>query len=347
MIYEKKNIQDLVNYQTIDRFAPIKLDANESKNYLFPEGVDVSNVKLNLYPDNQATALRKALSSYTNMPIDMIVEGNGSSELIELLMKTFLEKGDDIYTFDPTFSMYKIYAQIYEAAYTGIPSQEDFSVDINDMINLLRFKTPKMIILCTPNNPTGYQIKREDILQVVKATESLVVVDEAYIEFSDNKQSVIEDTLTYKNLIVLRTFSKAFGLASLRLGYMVAAKEICQSITKVKSPYHVNALSQYVGTLALDRKDEVNQWTHSIIQLREQLVENLNQLKIKTFPSAGNFIFIYSKISQLFSKLESKGILIRAFQGSLEGYYRMTVGTKRENEAVINALKEIIYASNK
>jgi histidinol-phosphate aminotransferase len=346
MNYEKKSIKHLINYQTIDRTANIKLDANESKNYLFPNGVDLSNVQLNLYPDNQALELRNALSIYTGMPIDMIVEGNGSSELIELLMKTFLEKGDDVYTFDPTFSMYKIYAQIYEANYTGIPSNNDFTVNVDHMIDMILNKEPKMIVLCSPNNPTGNQMSRKDIIKIVESTKALVVVDEAYIEFADHSQTVINDTLKYENLIVLRTFSKAFGLASIRLGYMISPVLIANSIKKVKSPYHVNALSQCIGTLALNRQTEVNKWVHSIVLLRHQFMKDLNDLKIKTFQSAANFIFMYSQITDLFEKLASKGILIRAFKGTLEGFYRITIGTQTENETVIQALKEIIHESN-
>ena len=343
MNYEKKNIQHLINYQTIDFITNIKLDANESKNYLFPNGVDLSDIQLNLYPDNQALELRKALSLYTHMPIDMIVEGNGSSELIELLMKTFLEKGDDIYTFDPTFSMYKIYAQIYEALYTGIHSNDDFSVDVKKMIDLILQKEPKMIALCSPNNPTGNQMSRHDIIKIVESTRALVVVDEAYIEFADPSQTVINETSTYENLIVLRTFSKAFGLASIRLGYMISSSKVAYSISKVKSPYHVNALSQYIGTHALSRIVEVNKWTQTIIRLRNQFLNALSELNIKTFQSAANFVFIYTEIDNLFDKLVSKGILIRAFKGDLLGYYRITIGSELENEAVIQALKEIMY----
>jgi histidinol-phosphate aminotransferase len=342
MILEKKSIRSLVNYQTKESPYLVKLDANEGKNILFPKGFDLSEIELNLYPDDQANLLRQRLSDYLNVPKEMIVEGNGSSELIELLIKTYVEPDETVLSVIPTFSMYQIYTEIHNARFVGIPSRNDFSIDIDEVIQAVKTYQPKLVFLCSPNNPTGYQMDRNEIIRLVSSTNSLVAVDEAYIEFADSKQSVIDDVQKYPNLVILRTFSKAFGLAGIRLGYLVGPEAIVQSIGKVKSPYHLNALSQAVGSQALLKIDEMRRWVDSIVFEREQLLMALKTMKIKTYPPFGNFIFIQYRGS-LSTQLESKGILIRAYQGDLSGFYRITVGTPNENAQLIQALKEIIY----
>ncbi len=342
MILEKKSIRNLVNYQTKESPYLVKLDANEGKNVLFPNGFDLSQIKLNVYPDDQAKELRQRLSDYLNVPKEMIVEGNGSSELIELLIKTFVEPNEAVLSVVPTFSMYQIYTEIHNARFIGIPSRKDFSIDIDDVIRAVKLHQPKLIILCTPNNPTGYQMKRAEIIKLLSSTDSLVAVDEAYIEFAESKESVTMDVEKYSNLVVLRTFSKAFGLAAIRLGYLIGPKSIVDSIGKVKSPYHLNALSQSIGAEALLKINQMRAWVNSVIFEREQLLIAFKNMKIQTYPASGNFIFIQSDVA-LSVELESRGILIRAYQGDLSGFYRITVGTASENAQLIQALKEIIH----
>lgn len=342
MIDEKKSIQKLVNYQTKDVPYQIKLDANEGKNFLFPNGFDFSRVEFHRYPDDQATLLRSRLSKYLSVPSEMIVEGNGSSELIELLIKTYVNPDDVVLSIEPTFSMYRIYSEIYSARYIGIPSQFDFSIDLDQVITAIHKFNPKIVFLCSPNNPTGYQMKRAEITRIVESTQGLVVVDEAYIEFANRQDSVLQDIVKYSNLVILRTFSKAFGLASIRLGYLVGPEMIVKSLSKVKSPYHLNALTQAMGSEALLRIDTVEKWVSSVIAEREKMINSLNELGIQTFPASGNFIWIQTR-SDLGNRLEEKGILIRSYQNALQGYYRITIGTEAENLMLIQAIKEIFH----
>jgi histidinol-phosphate aminotransferase len=343
MSLEKQNIRKLIPYTTQEIPYKIKLDANEGKNIYFPNGIDLSSLAFHLYPDNQSLRLRQKLSSYLQVPTSWIVEGNGSSELIELLIKTYVEPNEQILTFEPTFSMYKVYAQVYGVQYQAIPCNLDFSVDMKKIILASTKTSTKLIFLCSPNNPTGYVIPRSEILDLLSSTQAIVVVDEAYIEFSDPTQSVLEDIKNFPNLVVLRTFSKAFGLASIRLGYLVAQEGITASISKVKSPYHVNALTQAVGEMALSNIDVMKNFVSTVIDSRLILKNGLETLGIQTYPANGNFIWIQSDIPNLYNQLVDKGILIRAYTAPWNGYYRITVGTNLENNALLQALKEIIY----
>ncbi len=218
----KTTLTSLKPYQVEPPFEGIRLDANETRNFLFPKGFSLNNFDFHRYPDHQAIQLRDALSQYLNVDSKYILEGNGSSELIELIIKTYAEKDELIMSFEPTFSMYRIYATIYGARYVGFPLNEDYTLDVSKFIEAMTLNQPKILFLCTPNNPTGGQLKKEDIFKIIQATNALVVIDEAYIEFANSKESLTQDGIDYDNVIVLRTFSKAFGLASIRLGYMIA-----------------------------------------------------------------------------------------------------------------------------
>jgi histidinol-phosphate aminotransferase len=343
MSLEKQNIRKLIPYTTHEIPYKIKLDANEGKNIYFPNGIDLSTLAFHLYPDNQSYRLRLKLSSYLQVPMSWIVEGNGSSELIELLIKTYVEPNEQIISFEPTFSMYKVYAQLYGVQYQSIPSNSDFSVDMKKIILASKNPSTKLIFLCSPNNPTGYVIPRSEILELLSSTQAIVVVDEAYIEFSDSSESVLEDIKNFSNLVVLRTFSKAFGLASIRLGYLVAQEGITLCISKVKSPYHVNAITQAVGEMALSNINIMKDFVSTIIDNRSILKSGLETLGITTYPASGNFIWIQSDIPNLYFQLVEKGILIRAYTAPWNGYYRITVGTNLENKLLLHALKEIIY----
>jgi histidinol-phosphate aminotransferase len=339
----KNSIQSLKGYQVSDMKYEIQLDANESKNFLFPNGIVVNDLEINLYPDNQANVLRAEISKYIGVDSKYIIEGNGSSELLELLVKTYVDKNEVILSFEPSFSMYKIYSQIYSTSYIGVPSNKDFSLDINLMIEYAKKNNPKLIFICTPNNPTGYLIPKEDIIKLLENTNALVAVDEAYMEFTNGSSSMVNEFNRYKNLVILRTMSKAFGLAGIRLGYLIANFEIINTLNKVKSPYHLNALSQYVGIQAFQRKDLVQKNVSEVMKRRDLLEIELSKLGFVIYPSFGNFLFVYSDIKNLLERLKRRGILIRGFSNELSSYYRITIGTKEENEVLVNQLKEIIH----
>jgi histidinol-phosphate aminotransferase len=340
----KESIRNLKEYVPNNLKYKIKLDANEGKNILFKdiykEGIKFEeDFNINFYPDNEAILLREEIGKYININPENLIAGNGSSEMIELIIKTFVDKDEVILSFVPTFSMYSIFSKIYSAKFIGLKSNEDFSVDIELLINKAKEINPKVIILCNPNNPTGYLIDKDYIKMLLENTDSIVVVDEAYIEFAGD--SMVNEIGNYKNLIVLRTLSKALGLASLRLGYMASNEKIINIINKVKSPYNLNALTQYVGVMALKNKDKIMSYVEDVKKEREFLYSKLKEIGIKAFKSYGNFIFFECEITDLKYKLAKHGILIRDFSEDLEGYFRVTVGSEYENREFIKCLKEI------
>lgn len=341
----KESIKNLKEYKTNNIEFKIKLDANEGKNILlqdiYKEGIKFNeDFNLNFYPDNDSYILKQEIKKYLNVNISNIIAGNGSSEMIELVIKTFVDKDEIILSSIPTFSMYSVFSQIYSAEFVGVKSNEDFGVDIEQLIKKAKETNPKIIFICNPNNPTGCLINKNDIKKLLENTNGLVVVDEAYMEFAYG--SMVDEILNYENLIVLRTLSKALGLAGIRLGYMIANQKIIDVINKVKSPYNLNSISQYIGVKALENKDKIFEYIEEVKNEREFLYKELNGIKIKVYKSYANFIFFKSDIKNLYEKLIECGILIRKFSDELEGYYRVSVGNKSENRIFIKILKEII-----
>lgn len=353
MSWVRDDIKNLKEYKENNSPYKIKLDANEGENLFFKNINDIDLEALNdinRYPDSSAEKLRKKIGENIGIQPENIVAGNGSSEMIELVMKTFIEKGDKILSFVPTFSMYGIFSKIYGGNFIGVEGKgsglkiinprEDFSLDIDILIDKAKEINPKIILVCNPNNPTGYLIPRDDIKKLLEKTNSLVVVDEAYIEFAEG--SMIDEIDKYENLIVLRTLSKAIGLAGIRLGYMVANIDIINWVNKIKSPYNLNSLTQTFGIMAINKSDLVDDYIEREKKERERLYNELIKLGVKAYKSNTNFILFYSEIIDLNEKFQEKGILIRAFGGDLKGYYRVTVGSEYENNEFIKSLKEIL-----
>lgn len=354
MKWIREDIRDLKAYQANEGDYKVKLDANEGEN-LFVEifkNIDADFLKdLNRYPNSNSDLLREEISKFIDVDMEKIVVGNGSSEMIELVMKAFIENGDKILSFVPTFGMYNVYSRIYKAEFVGIngkadddgsssPMREDFSLDIDRLIEEAERINPKIILVCNPNNPTGYLMAKADIEKLLKNTESLVVVDEAYIEFAEG--SMIDEIDKYDNLIVLRTLSKALGLAGIRLGYMLANAEIIGWVNKIKSPYNLNSLTQVYAVEAIRNSEIIDDYIERVKVERDRLSEDLEKLGLKVYDSSTNFILFYSEIRGLCEKLEERGILIRDFSGGLENYYRLTVGDRDENKIFMDALKEIV-----
>ena len=322
----KMNIRDLIPYDVKAIENVTRLDANESS---FNMNVALS-IDLNRYPDNQATALRTALAEYLSVSIDELVIGNGSSEMIELLFRTFIEKGDTVLGFEKSFAMYNVFSTIYEASYETI--ENDYTMDMDKLITKTLEVNPKMVMICNPNNPTGYLISKQDIERLLKVYSGLVVIDEAYIEFTEG--SMLNRLGEYDNLVILRTFSKAWGLAGARVGYMIANEPVITNIKKVKAPYNLNILSQQAALIALQNKSWMQNNVDEVIKNRERLYKAMYEMGFKVFKSFANFLYFEAEDS-LYNSLLEKGVLIRAF-GS--GKYRVTIGS----EAEINQFIDVI-----
>lgn len=341
----KNSIKNLTAYKACDLPFTVKLDANEGKNILLEDTIKEGlkfdeSFNLNYYPDDEASLLKNEISKYVNIPSENIIVGNGSSEMIELVIKTFVDKDEIILSPTPSFSMYSIFAEIYSTKFIGVPCNKDFSIDIDKLINRANEINPKIIILCNPNNPTGYLMTKKDITKLIENTSAIIVVDEAYIEFAQG--SMINEVFNYDRLIVLRTLSKALGLAGIRLGYMGANTDIIEIINRVKSPYNLNSVSQYIGVQAFKNKSKIFDYVEEVKSQRDFLYSKLKEMEIKVYSSSGNFVFFNSNIENLYGKLADKGILIRKFKEDLEGYYRVSVGNENENRIFIENLKEII-----
>ena len=269
-----------------------------------------------------------------------LLVGNGSSEIIDLIIHTFVDKDEVILSFSPSFSMYSIYSQINGSKFIGVESDENLVINIDNVIEKVKENNPKIVIVCNPNNPTGTILKREEIIKLLDSTNSLVVLDEAYMDFGE--ESMLSDVFKYDNLIVLRTLSKAFGLAGIRTGYMLSNSSLINSVEKVRPPYNLNSLSDFIATRALRNKDVVKAYIKEVKEEREVLYEEMIGMGIKAYKSQANFILFYSEIENLSQKLIDRGVLIRKFGGKLENYYRFTIGDKEENSMFVGAIRDIL-----
>lgn len=339
---EKQSVKELQPYVVNPVVCSVKLDANEGNKDLFKDLIkDIGDdFYLNLYPDDNYTELKEAIVNYIGCKIENISVGNGSSELSDLCVKTFVDTNELILSLDPTFSMYSIYAKIVNSRYIGAGEGNDFTINVDDVIKSIEENDPKLTIICNPNNPTGTTIKRDDVLRIVKSTDNVVIVDEAYMEFSN--ESVVDEIENYDNLIVVKTMSKAFSMAGIRTGYLIANEELVKTIEKVRPPYNLNSISALLATKALKQKDKMLSYVENLKVEREKIYEKLIDMGVKAYRSGANFVFFSSKVDNLAEKLIENDVLIRKFGGKLDNYYRVTVGSPKENEAFLNAMKKIV-----
>ncbi len=338
MIKLKKSAEKLQVYYVNNMDYRVKLDANEGSNYLLKDGFKIDSFKPNLYPDSDSTLLREKMSLYYGCNAENIMVGNGSSEIINTVINAYCEKGDKVMSFVPTFSMYKTYCDLCSAEFIGVDSEDNFSQNIDKLIEEGKLRNPKIVILCNPNNPTGYVTPVEDVVKLLDSVKnSLVILDEAYADFSET--SAVNLINEYENLIVMRTMSKAFGLAGLRIGCLIANEKTVKYIWKVKLPYNINILSQYAAEKALENSDMVKDYILSVKMRREELSSELKKLNFAVYPSGANFLFVRAPIKNLYEKLMDRGILIREFN---ESYYRITVGEREENEILIEEIEKLM-----
>jgi len=331
----RKNILELQPYISFrdnnDFGNPVLLDANES-----PFG------EFNRYPDSTQKKLKQKLSEIKNVAGDQIAVGNGSDELIDLIIKVFCEpKKDSILMMDPSFAMYGFYASINENKVIKLDLNSDFEIVKDDFLKISKDFKSKVFFLCSPNNPTGNSIK--DIEFYIKNFNGIVVVDEAYIEFS-GKRSCIELLEKYPNLIVLQTFSKAWGMAGARVGIAYSSKEIIKLINMIKAPYNVNSLSSNKVIELIDKQENVKQNIESIlneISWLEHEFQSVNCIK-KVYPTDANFFLIeFEDIEKVYEKLLEKEILTSKRSPQIPNCIRINVGTREENIQLIQVLKSI------
>lgn len=322
----------------------LKLDANENPYGCSPRvGPALASYPyLNIYPDAAQTDLREQLSGYVGVGPEYIVAGSGSDELIDLLLRAFLEPGGETITTVPTFDMYRFCTQVCCGRTVEVVRLKDFAVDTAAVKAAITHRT-RMIFITSPNNPTGNFVPEKDILTLVE-TGIPLVVDEAYYEFGN--QTVAHLVPSHKNLIVLRTFSKWAGLAGLRIGYGIFPPEIAEILLKIKPPYNVNMAALVAARESLLDREYLLGTVKKMIKERDRLFEQLSQLNfLRPIPSGANFVLcevIRGKAGNIQQNLENKGILVRYYDTPLlKNYIRISVGKPEHTERVISALKEL------
>lgn len=339
----RPNIKRLKPYSSArDEFtgkASIYLDANENS-----FGSPLPK-KYNRYPDPMQWLLKEKIARVKGVPPIHIFLGNGSDECIDLLCRAFcIPAGDNIIICPPTYGMYEVSAGINDIEVRKVSLVEGYQLDVDGIAEAVDGHT-KIIFLCSPNNPTGNSLDREEIEVILNNFEGLVVIDEAYINFS-RQQSFIRELTEYPNLVVMQTLSKAWGLAALRVGMLFSSLPVIQVLNKIKPPYNVNQASQDLAMEALDNIDQVNGWTKTLVDERGKLAKSLSQLSLVQgiYPSDANFLLVkVTDARMIYEALVGKGIIVRdrSRVRLCEGCLRITVGTPAENEALVAAMKEL------
>lgn len=296
----------------------------------------------NRYPDPLQWELKKKIGAIKNIDAENILLGNGSDECIDLLIRAFCNPQiDNIIITPPTYGMYEVSAHINDVPLKEVPLLSNYQLDLEGLEAAIDAHT-KLIFLCSPNNPTGNSLHREDIEILLNNFDGIVVIDEAYINFS-RQRSFVPELKEYPNLVVMQTFSKAWGLAALRLGMNFASTDIIEILNKIKPPYNINLATQELALKALDHLDDVNAMIKEIVKERERLVQQLLQLPVveKIYPSDANFILVKTtNATGIYNYLKEIGIIVRNRTNVIlcENCLRITVGTQNENNELINAL---------
>jgi histidinol-phosphate aminotransferase len=339
----RKNLVGFKPYSSArDEYSGSKgvfLDANENSLG------SASDDKLNRYPDPQQKMLKSAIGEMKNIAADNIFIGNGSDEAIDLLFRAFCEpRIDHTFILPPTYGMYEVCARLNDIAIDDVPLLDNFEMDMDRILDLIDERS-KLIFVCSPNNPTANVFNRDDIITLLEKFPGLVVVDEAYVDFSSQK-SWLSEIENYDNLVVLQTFSKAWGMANVRMGMAYAQKEIIEVLSAIKYPYNINGITQQVVLQSLQNVDKKEAMVRELLQQREIIMESLRNLKMveHVFSSETNFILArFKNARRVYEKLVSRNIIIRDRSGlsNCDGCLRITVGKPQENEMLLALLKEM------
>lgn len=338
----RENIKTLKPYSSarheFSGKASVFLDANENA-----YGSPLAE-KFNRYPDPLQWQLKFQLARVKGVPAENIFIGNGSDEVIDLAYRIFCNPGNDnVIICPPTYGMYEVSAGINDVAIKKVNLTKDFQLDVSGILQAVDANT-KLLFICSPNNPTGNNMRREDVEMLLNNFTGIIIIDEAYINYSKQK-TFIQELTDYPNLIVMQTLSKAWGLAALRLGLCYASLDIIDLYNKVKPPYNINEASQQLGLDALSETETVNSWIKESVQQKELLIRQLPQFSFveKVYPSDANFILVKVKDADgLYNYLSSNEVIVRnrSKEVHCENCLRITIGTPDENKRVIELLKQ-------
>lgn len=337
----------LTPYDPIEGTYRIRLDANES--FLLPTDADrqrmaeeAANLALDRYPDPLARRLCAAFAARYGVKSELVTAGNGSDELIFLILSTFLQKGEKVLTLAPDFSMYRFYTSITENPCITLDKGEDLRIDVQQVIDTINREQVRLLIFSNPCNPTSLGLERAGVRRILTETDALVVLDEAYMDFWN--ESMLGEVEQYENLMILRTCSKALGLAALRVGFAVANPRLTGVLRCAKSPYNVNAVSQAMASIVLENPVYLETYREILQQSRDMLLEGLKRLQaqglLQVAESCTNFAYVRLDDARgIFDALADRGIIVRCFG---EDHLRITAGTQAENQEVLAALEFLI-----
>ncbi len=338
MKYMKKSFSGMVPYHSELITDGIILNANESP-ILPPSKVldeikdKITKIEFNRYPDMDEVELDKAIARRYNVKPENVTVGVGSDELLDVVFRAVLEPNDIVIGFTPSFSMYKVFAELVGAKYIPVLGDENNIFNVDDMIKAIKEYNPKLVLVCTPNNPTGQYFSEAEVRKIIESTDALIALDLAYIDFASKDYCTI--SLEYDNVITFKTFSKAMALPSIRVGYAISKKDNIDMIDAIKAPYSVTTISQIIAKTAIENFDLYKGQIKMIVNEREKLYKELKDLGFNVYKSEANFIYVLFDDKYNEALLKNK-IYIRKFKS---GVYRITVGTQYENEKLLEVLK--------
>jgi histidinol-phosphate aminotransferase len=348
MKYIRKSIQELEEYTVPQDKYEVKLNQNESP-YDVPEDLKeeiIRKIKItdwNRYPPRTATPLVKAISEYTDFPEGGIVAANASNEILQGVFQAICDAGDKLVAISPGFAIYPYLSKIMNLNLVEVPLLEDFSFDVPRIIE--EGRDAKMVVLALPNNPTGTTISIEEIEEIAQNINGIFVVDEAYYEFS--KKTAISLLDKYDNIIIIRTLSKAFGLAGLRLGYLLTNRELASAVQKAKLPFSVGIFGQIAGEVLLKKNEYIKDIVKKIMDEKEKVFTELAKIPdIEPIPSYTNFILFKTRKvpgKGLFDEMYRRGVLLRFFDTPrLKDILRVTIGKPEQNKIFLKTLKKVL-----
>lgn len=347
----RSDLSDFKHYEAGKIDYEVRLNANENFSNFDEDvrseiGRAIEKFVFNRYPDPRAFEVCDLYAQYSNVKSENIMAGNGSDECIQIIANTFLNTGDKVGVQNPDFSMYGLYTKVAGGIPIEFPLDANLKLDVEGFIYMVNEEKVKIVFLSNPNNPTGGVIEREFIVKIIEECNCIVVIDEAYFEFYG--KTVVDLIDKYENLIVLRTCSK-FGLAAVRLGFLITGEVLMGELEKVKPPYNVNAISQCIGSVIMKESEIINKTVECILIEKKYLLQELSTFSsIKIYESEANFILIEPEnAKKMKEKLLEKSINVRGFDsGRLQNCLRITVGSREENLFLLTSISQEMQGIN-
>jgi len=347
----RKEILDIEEYRLKVRPARIKLNQNENP-YQLPDSIRreildrAASLNWSRYPPFVPNEQLESLAAFAGWKREGTLLGNGSNEILQLLFTSVLERGRSVVINQPAFTLYKLLGRSAGAEVVEVMMRPSFTFDVDSLIDAAKRTHASLIVVCSPNNPTGTLLAKEEVVRLLEETGSLVILDEAYVQFAPVSQEQL--LREYDRLVILRTFSKAMGAAGLRLGYGLMSPDLARNLDKVKLPYSVNLFTLLAAEILVKRWETFRSWIDRIVAERERLFRELSGIAgVRAYPSAANFLLFETMTrtpAEIFAALLNKGILIRDVSSypMLQRGLRVSVGTPGENSEFLSALKEAV-----